>query len=86
MRRLIFLADNFGGVIVLNCCGTIVSVGLYRRVLVECRRYDWSSLSSMYRISVYNGLRIRFFIRFFLIVLRVVFFVKLNRIMFIIIM
>lgn len=78
--------DNFGGVIVLNCCGMIVSVGLYCRVLVECCWYDWSSLLLMYWILVYNGLWIRFFIRFFLIVLCVVFFVKLNRIMFIIIM
>ncbi|WP_285897010.1 alpha amylase N-terminal ig-like domain-containing protein [Escherichia coli] len=39
------------------------------------------SLPSMYRISVHNGLRIRFFIRSSLIVSPVVFLVKLNRIM-----
>ncbi|XNM48501.1 hypothetical protein ACLK17_02200 [Escherichia coli] len=48
---------------VSNCCGTIASVGLHRRASAECRRHDWSSLPSMYRISAHNRLRIRFFIR-----------------------
>ena len=86
VRRLISPADNPGGVTVSNCCGTIASVGLHRRASAECRRHDWSSLPSMYRISAHNGLRIRFFIRSSLIVLRVVFLVKLNRIMSITIM
>lgn len=60
VRRLISPADNPGGVTVSNCCGTIASVGLHRRASAECRRHDWSSLPSMYRISAHNGLRIRF--------------------------
>lgn len=53
-------ADNLGGVIVSNCCGTIASVGLHRKASAECRQHDWSSLPLMYRISAHNGLRIRF--------------------------
>ena len=80
-RRSISPADNLGGVIVSNCCGTIASVGLHRKASAECRRHDRSSLPSMYRISAHNGLRIRFFIRSSLIVSPVIFLVKLNRIM-----
>lgn len=80
-RAAISPADNLGGVIVSNCCGTIASVGLHRKASAECRQHDWSSLPLMYRISAHNGLRIRFFIRSSLIVSPVIFLVKLNRIM-----